>query len=97
MKTGTYKVINGRLEKISDAVPSLKGIFDVTWSNPYYSHSLGCYVDSKEQKRVLLKQRGLIEGRPDEMVVKRPTQKERLKKIEACVVEACGRLHVEKS
>jgi len=59
-KTGIYKVINGKLEKISDDIPSLNVTFGCRFAEPYMDGTLG-YVSSKEDKYRKMKERRLLE------------------------------------
>jgi hypothetical protein len=80
-KSGVYKVINGKLEKVSDEIPNVSGLFDASFKDPYYSHTLGGWIESRQQKRELMKQQGLSEYDPSS-VAKKPRPEERAKKIE---------------
>lgn len=64
--TGTYKMIDGELVKVSDRVPSLKPFvyFPGHGANDhsgYYSEGLGKFVKSKDHKREILKKKGWAE------------------------------------
>lgn len=80
-KSGIYKVINGRLEKVSDEIPNVSTLFNASFKDPYYSHTLGGWIDSRQQKRELMQQRNLMEYDPS-AVVPKPRPEERAKKIE---------------
>lgn len=63
-KSGTYKVIDGELVKVSDKIPRLKenvyfpGASD---HSGYFSENLNAHIRSKEHKRQVLKQKGAAE------------------------------------
>ncbi len=94
-KSGIYKVINGRLEKVSDEIPNVSGLFNASFRDPYYSHTLGTWIDSRQQKRELMKQQGLSEYDPSS-VAKKPSHEERAKKIENFVAGHLNDIGVER-
>lgn len=66
-KTGTYKLVNGKLEKISDRVPNTQ-VFDCyVPEGGYYSENLcpdpgkSVFVKSRQHKRALMKAQGVRE------------------------------------
>jgi hypothetical protein len=86
-KTGIYKVINGKVEKVSDTVPSLNVTFGVRFTEPYYSETLGCYINNKEQKYNRMKELKLVEY--DKANISRQTTKvDHTKAIETTVRQA---------
>lgn len=59
--TGTYKVIGGKLVKVSDRVGSRRFLSCTCPSGGYRSENLGCFVKSRTHKRELLDRHGLEE------------------------------------
>jgi len=84
MRSGVYKVVDGQVVKVSDEVPNLSKLFSVAFKDPYYSETLKTYVDSRQQKRQLMEQQGLVQYEPS-AVAKKPSQAEKAKKIESFV------------
>jgi len=82
MRSGVYKVIDGHVVKVSDEIPNVSTLFNASFKDPYYSHTLGAYIDSRQTKRTLMEQQGLSEYDPSS-VAKKPSKEERSKKIEA--------------
>ena len=62
-KTGTYAFRDGRLVKVSDRIPSLKGLFDVVFKGPYYDPTLG-WIETKREKYEKMQQKGLMQYDP---------------------------------
>lgn len=63
-KTGTY-IFNketGRVEKISDSIPSIKTPVYFPRTGGHYSESLNRHFDSKQEKRKFLKEKGYAEA-----------------------------------
>ena len=71
-KTGTYKIVNGDMVKVSDRIPWVS--FDhvsLPKGQGYFSRSLGREIRSRRQKRDILARRGLAEvgdGRSSDFV-----------------------------
>lgn len=84
MRSGVYKVIDGRVEKVSDSIPSVSRIFNAAFKDPYYSHTLGTWVDSRQKKRELMQQQGLVEYDKQAVGKREPIQAKQ-KKIETFV------------
>lgn len=59
--TGTYKVVDGKLVKVSDRVGSRRFLTCTCPPGGYHSENLGCFVESRTHKRELLDRRGLEE------------------------------------
>lgn len=63
-KTGTYKIINGELVKVSDRVPSLRpSVYFPKASDHsgYTSEMAGVHFRNKNHKREVLKEKGWAE------------------------------------
>jgi len=60
-KTGTYKVVDGKMTKVSDRVGSRRFLTCTCPSGGYCSENLGCFVKSRTHKRALLDAQGLEE------------------------------------
>ena len=76
-KTGTYKYINGKVVKVSDAIPKI-GFAAPTISNrvrsPYWDHNIRdepVYITSTKQKHNLLKEEGLVEKGPERGAIRK--------------------------
>jgi hypothetical protein len=94
--SGTYRYINGKLIKVSEEIPSLTGVFDAAgWTGPYFSQALGQYIESREQKRALMKQHNCIEFDPS-IAKKKESKAERLKKIKTRVAQHLNDRGVER-
>lgn len=59
--TGTYKVVNGKVVKVSNKVKSRRFLTCACPSGGYYSENLDCFVKSRTHKRELLDEKGLEE------------------------------------
>jgi len=64
-KTGTYKVIDGKVVKVSDATPKVASRTDgVYFRQPYYesfNSNDGCEITCKSQKKAEMARRGIEE------------------------------------
>lgn len=61
--TGTYRVIDGKVVKVSDRVPGLAYTFDCFVPNGgYNSENLGCFIDSRRKKREVMRVQGVREA-----------------------------------
>lgn len=63
-KTGTYKVIDGEVVKVSDRIPSLKApvYFPSACDHSgYYSEALDKHFYSKDHKRQVMNEMGVAE------------------------------------
>ena len=61
--TGTYAVVDGSVQKVSDSVPTLaRPVYFNKGSVPRYDPSAQTTFESKEQKRQWLKSNGMREG-----------------------------------
>lgn len=60
-KTGTYKLVDGKLTKVSDRVPNMRFMSCTCPRYGYYSEHLDTFVETRKHKRKLLDERGLEE------------------------------------
>lgn len=63
-KTGTYKVVNGEVVKVSDRVHTQSDVFmprDTIHSGHYFEN-LGTIITSKEHKRQVMKEQNVTEA-----------------------------------
>lgn len=63
-KSGTYKIIDGELVKVSDNIPSLKPSVwfpKASGHSGYYSENLDSHIMSRDHKRRILKEKGAAE------------------------------------
>jgi len=87
-KTGVYAFRNGKLVKISDRIPSLKGMFDVVFNGPYYDPTLG-WIETKREKYEKMQERGLMQYDP-QSINKRPKPTVTPEKVVETVLEKKG-------
>lgn len=60
--TGTYKVVNGKLTRVSRKAGPRRFLSVTCPPGGYDSEHLGCFVESRTHKRRLLDERGLEEA-----------------------------------
>lgn len=61
-KTGTYKMVDGKLTKISDKIPNMNFVGLSCPKGGFHSENLGGFVKSRKHKLALMNQRGVREA-----------------------------------
>lgn len=85
-KTGTYKIINGKLVKISDRIPNLKHTFFPEVEG-HYNYALGKVITSKREMIAEMERTGSIPFEPGMGQTNRPNPQRRLEQIKSEVNE----------